>query len=94
MNKNIKCKGKYSRKNIKPAVASEAQAAGVVAKDQLLFGHQGVDPADLAGPPENKDLALAHHQASFQGQVAADNRIQPVTENIEGISKEKRKSAP
>lgn len=60
-----------------PAAASGALAADSAAQDLPHVCPLGVDPADLAGPVAQRNLAWEHHQASFQEQVAAGNRIQP-----------------
>ena len=60
----------------RPAAASSAPAAGVVAQDLFLGVHLGAGLADPAEPLEQRSLAM-EHLASFQEQVAAGNQIQP-----------------
>lgn len=61
----------------RPAAAPVALAVAIVAQDLLRVVHQGADLVDPAEPLVQKSLALEHHQASSQEQVAADNQIQP-----------------
>lgn len=70
-----------------------ALVAVIVGQDLPHVDHLGAAPADPAVPLEQRSLALEHHLAAYQEQVAADNQIQPIIEIIHEINNNRIKES-